>query len=372
VSNAVDRANRLVLVSSSLGGGGAERIVSIMASHWSQHGWEVHVVSLLEDQSVPDYGFPAEVRLHRLRLVRERNPLPDAGHLLRLWRLRRHLLLLQPTCVISFLDKLNVAVLLALIGTEMPVLATEHVVPWLNPLGGAWETLRHAAYRRACAIACPTQSICDWFEAKMTGNFVRMPFPAELDFATPRRAAGASRTLFAAGRLAGLKGHDLLLAAFALVARARPGWRLEIAGEGPERRALEAGIAREKLQSSVALLGHVGDVSARMRAAEIFVHPSRQDAYALVLCEAMAAGAAVVAADCPTGPREILTDGVDGVLVPPEDPAALAEAIIRLIDDPVRRDRLGSAARAKAPAFSVGAVMPAWDRLLSEDCARRG
>jgi|CZKI01.1.fsa_nt_gi GalNAc-alpha-(1->4)-GalNAc-alpha-(1->3)-diNAcBac-PP-undecaprenol alpha-1,4-N-acetyl-D-galactosaminyltransferase len=363
-------SRRLVLVTSCLGGGGAERIVATMAAYWAHAGHEVHVVALRADEKGPAYTFPATVRIHRLRLIVEHNAVFDIRHIGRLWRLRRLLVGIRPALVLSFIDKLNVAVLLSLAGTRIPVVATEHLVPWMNPLGPVWERLRAAVYPRARAVVSPTQAMSDWFKAHYAGNFLTMPSPGHYEIA-PVTTENHLPVIFSAGRLAREKGYDLLLSAFADVSAKRKGWRLEIAGEGPEMSALTEQIEALGLQSQVSLLGHVSDVAARMRSAELFVLSSRQEAYPMVLCEAMAAGMAIIATDCPAGPREIIEDGKDGLLVPPEVPAALGSAIIQLIDDAPRRRRLGAAARMKAPQLAAAHAMLAWDQLLTSMDGRR-
>ncbi len=363
-------SRRLALVTSCLGGGGAERIVATMAAYWAHAGHEVHVVALRADEKGPLYTFPATVRVHRLRLISEHNAILDVRHIGRLWRLRRLLVGIRPALVLSFIDKLNVAVLVSLAGTRIPVVASEHLVPWMNPLGPVWERLRRAAYPRARAVVSPTQAMSDWFKAHYAGNFLTLPPPGHHDIA-PEATEDRSQVIFSAGRLAREKGFDRLLSAFAHVSAKRTGWRLEIAGEGPERRALTEQIEALGLQSRACLLGHVSDVATRMRSAELFVLSSRQEAYSMVLCEAMAAGMAIIASDCPTGPREIIEDGEDGLLVPSEDPAALGAAIIQLIDDEPRRRRLGAAARMKAPQLAAANAMLAWDQLLASMDAGR-
>jgi glycosyltransferase involved in cell wall biosynthesis len=358
------KSRRLVLVTSCIGGGGAERIVATMAAYWAHAGHDVHVITLRADESGPAYAIPPTVRVHRLQLIVEHNPILDIRHFRRLWRLRRLLVSLGPTLVLSFIDKLNVAVLLSLVGTGIPVLATEHLVPWRNPIGNAWERLRAAAYPRAWAVVSPTPQMTDWFKAHYAGRYLTLPYPAHHEHSTGTDE-DRTQVIFSAGRLAHEKGYDLLLSAFADVSEKRTGWRLEIAGEGPERQLLTEQINAFGLQSRVCMPGHVSDVAARMRSAELFVLSSRQEAYPMVLCEAMAAGLAIVASDCPTGPRAIIEDGQNGVLVPPEDAPALGAAIIQLIDDIPRRRRLGAAARTKAPQLATACVMLEWDRLLS-------
>ena len=363
---------RVVLVTSCLGGGGAERIVATMAAHWTAAGREVHVVTLRSDEAGPAYDFPSAVRVHALGLIRERNRVADLGHLRRLRELRRRLLALQPAVVVSFIDKLNAAVLLALAGTGIPVVATEHHVPWLNPLGRPWEWLRRRLYRRAWAVVCPTRPLRDWFAGRMPGNFVLLRYPAHLSpMAPPEAVSRRGRRILAAGRLVPVKGFDLLIDAFAAVADEPPGWHLEILGEGPERAGLERQVAARGLAGCVSLPGHVPDVGRRLQEADIFALPSRQEVYPMILCEAMAAGTAVLAADCPAGPGELMTDGADGLLVPPENAGALAGALRRLMADPALRHRLGAAARARALSFTPLHVMGGWDNLLAEAAGPR-
>jgi glycosyltransferase involved in cell wall biosynthesis len=224
--------------------------------------------------------------------------------------------------------------------------------------------MRRAAYPSAWAVVSPTQSISDWFKANCTGNYLTLPFPGHHDAISVLQAE-RSPVIFSAGRLAREKGFDLLVSAFADVSRRRADWRLVIAGEGPERQVLAEQIRGFGLESRICLPGHVTDVGARMRSAELFVLSSRHEAYPMVLCEAMAAGVAIIAADCPSGPRFMIEDGENGLLVPTEDTAALGRAIMQLIDDKPRRRRLGAAAQVKAPQLSAEFVMLEWDRLLS-------
>ncbi len=266
--------------------------------------------------------------------------------------------------MVSFIDKLNVAVLLSLMGTGIPVIATEHLVPWKNPLGPVWECLRSLVYRSASAVISPTEAMTVWFRAHYSGNFVTLPYPGHYALASGPQEK-RSPVIFSAGRLAREKGFDLLVSAFAEVSSQRKDWRLEIAGEGPEREVLTEQIKALGLETRIGLPGHVSDVSTRMRSAELFVLSSRHEAYPMVLCEAMAAGVAIIASDCPTGPRSIIEDGKNGLLVPTEDSVALGSAIMQLIDDTPRRRRLGTAAQIKAPQLSAEFVMQKWDRLLA-------
>lgn len=146
--------------------------------------------------------------------------------------------------------------------------------------------------------------------------------------------------ILAIGRLVPVKGFDVLARASKRLRT--PGVRVLVVGEGPER-------ARLAQQGGLTLIGPRDDVDALLPAADVIVCPSRSEGFPQVPLHAMAAGVPVVATPV-GGTPEIVLDGETGVLVPPEDPRALAEALDALLADPERRARLGAAGRARIEA----------------------
>jgi glycosyltransferase involved in cell wall biosynthesis len=180
------------------------------------------------------------------------------------------------------------------------------------------------------------------------------PFPPAPDVRPGRFVVGC------VGRLDPVKGHDTAV-------RALPGLpdvQLAVVGSGPERAALHQ-LARELgVADRLRLYGWSDDVGTRLAGFDVFCHPSRYEGLGLALIEAMAAGLPCVASEV-GGVPEVL--GRCGVLVPPDDPAALALAVRRLRADPAERARLGARARRRALAvFSTERMGAAYEGMWEE------
>jgi glycosyltransferase involved in cell wall biosynthesis len=178
------------------------------------------------------------------------------------------------------------------------------------------------------------------------------------------RSDGSARTVIAAGRLTRQKAFAFLIEAFAQVAAAHPEWQLLICGGGPRREHLEKLIDQLDVGANVTLAGPVRNLAAKMTEASIFALSSRFEGFPMVLLEAMSVGLPVVSFDCPTGPREIVEDGRNGLLVPEADVNALAAALIRMIEDDELRRRCSEGALETAGRYSIEAIGARWDELI--------
>ena len=180
------------------------------------------------------------------------------------------------------------------------------------------------------------------------------------------RAAAGEPLVLTCARLDAQKGHRVLLDAAAQL----PGVRFALAGDGPERAALELHAERVGVRDRVAFLGRRDDVPELLAACDVFALPSLYEGSSLAVLEAMAAGRAVVSSRI-GGTDELIGDGHSGLLVPPGDPAALAQALRRVIADDALRARLGARARERARReFDAEAATRAVTRIYEEVLAR--
>ncbi|WP_050514515.1 glycosyltransferase family 4 protein [Streptomyces rimosus] len=185
-------------------------------------------------------------------------------------------------------------------------------------------------------------------------------------------ADGAAKVVVAAGRLTRVKRYDMLIDAFARVSARRPDWTLRIYGEGPEKDRLAADVERRGLGGRVRLMGAVTPLDAEWGKGSIAAVTSAQESFGMTIVEAMRCGLPVVSTDCPHGPREILRDGIDGLLVPRDDVRAYSAALLRLMDDRQLRTRMGAAARERVTrSFDPTDAARRYDALLTTLRARR-
>jgi glycosyltransferase involved in cell wall biosynthesis len=363
---------KLLFFISSLQCGGAERVCVTLCNHWAERGWDV-TLATFDDGSVPPF-FPPSPRVRHVALALQRRSTgllySIANNVRRVVVLRRFVRTERPERILSFIEATNVLAVIAAAGTGIPVVVAERVDPAYHPIPIAWKILRRLVYRRASAIAVQTRSIAAYFPASWKERIAVIPNPVSDAIPTgpiPSKPAGSRRTIVGMGRLERQKGFDLFIRAFASVAGARPEWDLSILGEGGERAALETLVRNAGLSSRIALPGREADTWSALRAADLFVLSSRYEGFPNALCEAMACGLPVIAFDCPSGPADIVRDGVDGRLVPAEDVGALAAAILELTGDEPARRAFGARATAVATRFSVARVAALWERVLEGD-----
>ncbi|MFE0508674.1 glycosyltransferase family 4 protein [Streptomyces sp. NPDC058964] len=176
----------------------------------------------------------------------------------------------------------------------------------------------------------------------------------------------AARTIVAAGRLAAVKRYDLLVRAFAKVAANHPDWQLRIYGDGGRRGELRALINELDLYNQVHLMGLASPIEAEWVKGSIAAVTSDSESFGMTIVEAMRCGVPVVSTDCPLGPREIIRDGEDGLLVEPGDIDSIADGLLRLIGDDTARAAMGAAARRNAERFDPAAIALRYEELFRE------
>jgi glycosyltransferase involved in cell wall biosynthesis len=355
---------RVLIAIHALRTGGAER-VALQFARWlleAGHG----VVLLTASRAGRDF-YPLPAGLER----RQEPPLPwPLEHLgplvfpLRVWRLRRLLRHERFELALGMTTLPAVKLLLAASGLGLPVVVAERIYPGATPLAVPWSWLRRLTYPRAALHLVQTEAIATWLRQRrlarrtaVLANAIPWPLPDHPPQVNPDTLLGPDEQLvLAVGTKPHQKGFDRLVQAFASVAARHPDWRLAIVGLPPQAwpaawPALPAGPAGPLLP------GRVGNLSAWYARADLFVLSSRFEGIPNVLLEAMASGCACLAIDCPTGPAELLEHDHNGWLLSADAGVSDLEAALEaLIEDPVRRRRLGQGAQAVRQRFAEATI----------------
>lgn len=264
----------------------------------------------------------------------------DAGVVIRLIRLIRRE---RIDTVFSFLIHANAAAALARLVTRRVRLLQSIQTTQPTP---RWHwMLQHVIQHAAQRIVVPSPSVAEaarqW--AGVPAEKIEIiPNAVEIaEFSLPRRNPPGKRVGFI-GRLDPIKRIEDLIAAISLL---KEDISLDIFGEGPQRREIESLIDRLNLHHPVDLHGAVSGSAEALAGIDVLVLPSEAEGFGLVLIEAMAASVPVIGANVP-GIRDVIRDRANGLLVPPRDPRALADAIEKVLSDPSLREKLTAGGRA--------------------------
>lgn len=364
---------RITLIITSLGGGGAERALVLLAQGLVQRGYAVTVITL-SGEDTDCYLLHSKVKRIGLDL---RQKSPTILHqvvrtAVRLMRLRQAVQVSQPDMVISFMSSMNIYAGLALFQTKYPIIGTEHCSPTLLPAGYPWELFRRPIYRRLQRLVSVSQGIDDEFTwlAKAKRSVIYNPFlpvkPLQGQFYCPKGADPTKKWITAMGRFVHAKGFDILLTAFQKVADQHPDWQLLILGEGELRSELEALQKRLNLSKRLVFVGRLSDPFPLLQRSKLFVLSSRTEGLPMALGEALACGLPAIATDCSKGIRELIQDNINGLVVPNQNVAELAAAMHYLMANEIKRDRLASQAPKVLEKFSLDKVMDQWEALMTE------
>ena len=254
------------------------------------------------------------------------------------------------------------------------IVVSERSSYWMRRRDPLWVRLFERVYRYSDAQIAQTRRVADRLAQDTGSRNVRViPNAVRTDLTGigPRvrpedTLAEDQKVILLVGSKPRVKGFDIALEAFKTFLEGRPDddWRLVILGL-PVDHAFNRTIAEAPVAAHVLTTGPVSNMADWYSRADIVILPSRHEGMPNALMEAMALGRPVIAADCETGPAELIEDGVNGLLVPVEDARALAQALSKLADDPSRASRLARAATSIAEDHRPERIYLMWEETLS-------
>ncbi len=349
--------------------GGAERVIADISSGLAEKGHEVSLLSFDTPGSPSFYPLSSKVRRLGLGLG---NPLEKATlqeTCSRIPALRRAVKKERPDVVVAFMHSMFIPMAFALIGTGIPVVASEHIVPQHYQARRFEFLLLMASALLIKRITVLSDSVKVLYPKFLQRRMVAMPNPVHAPEASadPEGDPQKRKVILNVGRLDPQKDQKTLVSAFATLAPHHPEWDVRILGDGPLREDLENLIKQHGLQNRVFLPGTTREIAKEYQQAQIFALPSLYESFGLATAEAMSFGLPTIGfADC-TGTNELILNGENGVLVEgPDRIPVFANALEKLMTSPELRVKYGVRAREAVVPFHPDKIVQRWETILRE------
>lgn len=358
--------------------GGAERVVSNLANQFAAEGYEV----LVATEWVGENEFSLDARVRRV-LVGLRPEDERRGRVSKFFRRVRYLKDFmkkeRPDVLIAFAHRANYRALMAAPGTGVPVVISVRTDPVGHYDKFSDKVQIPLLFPRAAGCVFQTTGQKEFFRPYLQDNSVIIVNPLNPKYLHVPAPAARDKSVVQSARLVDFKNQPMLLEAFSKVHEKHPDYVLKIyggdSGDGTKE-ILERIIAEKGAQDWIFLMGASDALEKELPRGAVYAFSSDWEGMPNALLEAMALGMPIVATDCPCGgPRTVMTDGVNGLLVPIKNPEALAAGICRLIEDRALAERLGQEARKIGELANPEAVFAQWktylERVIAQAAAGR-
>lgn len=320
---------KIAIVTRSMFGGGAERVIAQLIKYLDNS--DIECILITVDNEEVFFEIPQTVNLIAIG-KKSNNKIID--RLLRYKKIREVINDYRPDVVLSLPEDIGVYVIAALLGTGIPTIVSERNNPWVMPDKKITRILRNITYPFAKGIIFQTEMAMSFFSLNIQNKGVVLKNPIDISRIPAPHEAKREKIVVAAGRLDKQKNFSLLIRGFAEFQKLYPDYKLIIYGEGRERSELE-NLANSLLnKNTYSFPGRQNDLLERIKDASMFVLSSDYEGMPNVLLEAMCMGIPVISTDCPSGgPKEVIENNINGILIPVGDQKALVNAMIKLTDE---------------------------------------
>ena len=339
---------------------GAERVVANLANEFVKINYETVVVTTEkhEDEYILNDG------VKRYTLEKKSNKQNKLlKNITRIISLRKVIINETPDVVISFMIEANFRAVLATIGLKTKIIISVRNDPKREYKGILGKIVGRFILPFVDGCVFQTEEAMRWFTKRLQYKSCIILNPVdEVFFKT--KYDGLRKDIVTTGRLVKQKNHELLIRAFTSIAN-RIDDNLIIYGEGQERNSLEKLINQLNMKGRIFLPGNINNVADTIKSAKIYVLSSDFEGMPNGLMEAMALGLPCISTDCPCGgPREIITNGINGLLVSVNNKKKLANAMLELLKDDNKLNIFGIKAREKSLIFKSHTIISEWQNYI--------
>lgn len=350
---------KIDIITKAMTSGGAERVIAQLANYFVANGICCRIITT-DNREVM---YPLNEKIQVVPIGKKSdNKVID--RVVRYSALRKIVLSERPDVVLTMPEDTGIYVILALLGTGIPVYVSERNNPWVMPNVKITRFLRKIAYPFAKGVIFQTEMAKSFFSPSIQKKGVVLPNPVDASRIPAPYEGEREKRFVAVGRLEPQKNFSMLIRAFAEFNKEIHGYKLTIYGEGKERDELENLIKDLGMQNDIELPGRDRDVLNKINNAAAFILASDYEGMPNALIEAMCMGMPVISTDCPSGgPRELIMNNYNGLLVPVSDDGKLSQALKKITDTEFS-DKIGRNAFSIRKKMTDLGVFEAWKSVL--------
>ena len=359
--------NKIIFVTGGLISGGAERVLSIIANGLDTRGYDISIIS--KQHIKPFYNLNSKVKvIYPTTRISYKNTfktlLSRLAVFIDIFKILKYE---KPDVVIPFSTTTNGNIIIIAKLLNIKVIASEHnnyKVGLQNP--SKW-FIKRFIYKMTDYLMVLTQRDVDEYYGSFIKNILVMPNPLPLIPVNYNNEYQREKIILAIGNVSRWKhkGFDNLLSIFANIKNRIPEYKLVIAGGG-DPTYLKQICSELNIENKVEFLGEVTDIEYYMQKASVFTLTSRWEGLPMVLIEAMSQGLPCVAYDCFSGPRDIISNGKDGVLVEDQNNEKFGQELISLIKNKNKQAILSKEAINTVKKYEINTILDKWEKLLSK------
>ena len=353
---------KIMFNTSSMGKGGAERVISILANELIKENDVSILVNTKENQA---YTLNEKIKL--LELDEKYNPIALFRNIKRIWTSYKILNKEQPDIIISFLPIPSYRILFLRKLIKIPTIISDRNDPNMEYHSFISKFLMKRLYPKADGFVFQTEEQKEFFNKDIQNKSVIIYNPIKDEFLNTNKETQKEDTIISVGRLAEQKNQKMLIEAFSKIANEYPSYKLKIFGAGPLEEKLKRQIEELKLSDRILLCGVCDDIKTELEKAKIFVLSSDYEGMPNALIEAMAVGLPVISTNCPCGgPKELIGNEKNGLLIEVGNVENLTKKMKYLIENQEDAVRMGKNAETIKEKLNSINILKQWKTYIEE------
>ena len=343
--------------------GGAERVVATLSNKLVEKN-EIIIITTTDEKV--EYNLDKNIKLFSLKDFDD-NKNSIVKNLIYLKRLKKYINEINPDIVLGFLPEPSYRLLLLKPFIKSPIIISDRNDPKMEYASFKSRIIMKILYKRANGFVFQTEEARDYFCKKIQDRSIVIANPVDDRFLKTKYIGNESKEFINVGRLNEQKNQVLLIESFKDVIKKYPNYKLLIYGDGNLKNELDMYIKNNKLDDNVKLCGNVDDIENVLKEKKCFILSSKYEGMPNALMEAMAVGVPCISTDCPCGgPRELIKNNINGLLVKSNDKNELVSAMYKIIENDKMCKKIAMSAKKNMNNYSCDKIVSKWFEFMKE------